>query len=115
MSAEEILEEIRSGRYLLSPEEARRARQQVRQEQTGTDANSANGGAGHARTSIPAGANVAVAVRLWAHAGNRRRGASAPLQAPAGGGSGPMMRSPRRCGVYPVGADLSGTHCWSGL
>jgi hypothetical protein len=43
MSAEEILEEIRSGRYLLPPEEARRARQRGRQEQTGTDTNRDNG------------------------------------------------------------------------
>jgi hypothetical protein len=44
MSAEEILEEIRNGRYLLPPEEARRARQQGRQQQPGTDTNGANGG-----------------------------------------------------------------------
>jgi hypothetical protein len=44
MSAEEILEEIRSGRYPLSPEEARRARQKGRQQQPGTDPNGANGG-----------------------------------------------------------------------
>jgi hypothetical protein len=44
MTAEEILEEIRSGRYLLPPEEARRARQAGRQQQTGTDTNGDNGG-----------------------------------------------------------------------
>jgi hypothetical protein len=44
MSVDEILEEIRSGRYLLPPEEARRARQRDRQEQTGTETNGDNGG-----------------------------------------------------------------------
>jgi hypothetical protein len=44
MTAAEILEEIRSGRYLLPPEEARLRRQGGRQQQTGTDTNGANGG-----------------------------------------------------------------------
>jgi hypothetical protein len=43
MSVDEILEEIRSGRYLLPPEEARRARQQARQQQAGTETNGHNG------------------------------------------------------------------------
>jgi hypothetical protein len=44
MSADEILDEIRSGRYLLPPEEARRARQAGRQQPTGTETNGDNGG-----------------------------------------------------------------------